>query len=224
MSETRMKSRRIRQTLLVYVYTVIVVTSIALAGLFSIFSVPANLYGVAIYVLGIVVAVLLELFVIASYYMRRKFAQLDETLKDFRNEIMRSRSRLDEFAERSESRIGSLNMEVLNMRESIGRFSKLLPSNEPSIPEQYKLRNMIESVKKNANLFLLIVDTYDHLKMLKGGEFVELQELMEMIVRTRDVPRNKVGEVFDNFRRDFPEYVTMERDRRGTSFVRIRKE
>lgn len=222
MSELQLRGKRLRQ--LVYIYTIVVSTTLALVGLFIMLSgLRADLYGEVISVLGIVAVVALELLVISNYYAKRKFAQLDEMLQEFEHDSRALRGRLDEIVHRNESLIASLSLEVSNMRDSIGSFSKLLPSIEPSVSEQYRLKDMIESVKKNANLFLHIVDTYDHLKMLKASEFVELRELMEMIVTAGDIPKNRADEAFDKFRRDFPEYVTIERDRRGTTFVRIRK-
>jgi hypothetical protein len=122
-----------------------------------------------------------------------------------------------------EMKTDRLAQELSRIRRVVGE--PVMPSSveeEGKVSTRLDLRHVIGAIRKNAPEYLRILNCYDEMTKREGKEFVELDTLLDFFSLTTRVPREKADELFRELRRDLPQFITMQRDRRDNAYVRIR--
>jgi hypothetical protein len=125
--------------------------------------------------------------------------------------------------EKYDGKTDRLAQELARVRRIVGE--PVMPSSvkdERMVSTRSDLRHVIGTIRKNAPEYLRILNCYDELTKAEGKEFIELNRLLDDFSLKTQVSREKADELFRELRRNLPQFITVQTDRRDNAYVRIR--
>lgn len=163
------------------------------------------------------IGVTIAVSIYSYYYIERRMDSIEHNQDTINGNL----KRLADSLANSEQRSARMYEEMLHLMDTM-KDLRLSSASEKVTVQEADIKNMIKSIQENAELFSDIITGYEELLVLGGKEFVELDRILTRIARKKDISISRAFSAFSEFRNSFPDFITIEADRKGKTYVKIK--